>query len=89
MRKATLYIHGKGGSAEEAAQFRPFCAEYDVRGIDLADFTPWGSAGQIRATFNEMREECGHVSVLAIKYRAKNIDGMNLFEMRLPETERR
>ena len=57
MRKAMLYIHGKGGSAEE----------------------------------------CGHVCVLAnsigtslaIKCRAKDIYGMNLFEMRLPETERR
>ena len=97
MRKAMLYIHGKGGSAEEAAQCRPFCAGYDVRGISLADFTPWGSTGQIRAVFNEMREECGRVSVLAnsigtslaIKCRAKDIYGTNLFEMRLPETERR
>ena len=81
------------------AQFRPFCAGYDVRGIDLADFTPCGSAGQIHAVFNEMREECecGRVSVLAnsigaslaIKCRAKDIYGTNLFEMRLPETERR
>ena len=65
MRKAMLYIHGKGGSAEEVTLFRPFCAGYDVRGIDLTDFTPWESAGQIRAAFNEMREECSRVSILA------------------------
>ena len=65
MRKAMLYIHGKGGSAEEAAQFSPFCAGHDVRGISLADFTPWGSAGQIRAAFGALHEECGRVSVLA------------------------
>ena len=66
MRKAMLYIHGKGGSAEEVVLFRPFCAGYDVRGIDLTDFTPWESAGQIRAVFNEMREECSRVSILAM-----------------------
>ena len=65
MRKAMLYIHGKGGSAEEAAQFSPFCTRHDVRGISLADFTPWGSAGQIRAAFGALHEECGCVSVLA------------------------
>ena len=65
MRKAMLYIHGKGGSAEEAAQFSPFCAGHDVRGISLADFTPWGSAGQIRAAFGALHEECGCVSILA------------------------
>ena len=65
MRKAMLYIHGKGGSAEEAAQFSPFCAGHDVRGISLADFTPWGSAGQIHAAFGALHEECGRVSVLA------------------------
>ena len=37
MRKAMLYIHEKGGGAEEAAQFRPFCARYDVCVAGLPD----------------------------------------------------
>ena len=64
MRKALLYIHGKGGSAKETEQINPFCDGYDVHGIDLADFTPWGTKQQIQNTFEALKKEYNSVSVI-------------------------
>lgn len=41
MKKAILYIHGKGGNAEEAERYRAICNGYDVLGMDYCSETPW------------------------------------------------
>ena len=64
MSKALLYIHGRGGSSKETELFKPFCDGYDVHGIDLADFTPWGTEKQIQTAFDALKEEYGRVSIL-------------------------
>ena len=64
MRKAMLYLHGKGGSSKETEQIKPFCDGYDVYGIDLADFTPWGTEKQIQNAFDALKRECDSVSVV-------------------------
>ncbi len=33
MKKAVIYIHGKGGSATECEHYKPLFPEYDVIGI--------------------------------------------------------
>ena len=33
-KKAVLYIHGKGGNAEEAEHYKLFFNDYDVFGLD-------------------------------------------------------
>ena len=57
MRKALLYVHGKGGSSKETKQIKPFCDGYDVYGIDLVDFTPWGTKEQIQNAFEALKKE--------------------------------
>lgn len=65
MEKAILYIHGKGGSAAEAEQYRTVCAGFDVIGVDYDGYFPWTVQNQIRAAYDEARERYAHISVLA------------------------
>ena len=64
MRKALLYIHGKGGSSKETKQLKSFCDGYDIHGLDLADFTPWGTEEQIQNVFEILKKEYDSVSVV-------------------------
>ena len=40
-KTAVIYIHGKGGSADEAAHYKPLFNESDVIGFDYRSLTPW------------------------------------------------
>lgn len=62
--KVLLYIHGKGGSSKETEQIKPFCDSHDVHGIDLDDFTPWGTEKQIQNAFDSLKKEYESVSVI-------------------------
>ena len=42
MDKAVIYIHGKGGNAEEAIHYKPLFSDCDVIGLD---YTVWKSPG--------------------------------------------
>ena len=64
MRKAMLYIHGKGGSSKETELIKLFCKGYDVCGIDLVDFTPWGTKAQIQNAFDALKKKYESVSVV-------------------------
>ena len=64
MRKVLLYIHGKGGSSKEIEQLKPFCSCYEIHGIDLADFTPWGTEEQIQNTFESLNKEYTSVFIV-------------------------
>lgn len=41
MKKAIIYIHGKGGNSGEAAHYQPLFRDADVIGLDYAAQTPW------------------------------------------------
>ena len=41
MKKAVVYIHGKGGNPEEAGHYRSSFPDRDVIGFDYAAKTPW------------------------------------------------
>lgn len=64
MRKAILYVHGKGGGSKETEQLKPFCVDRDVHGIDLDDFTPWGTEQQIQNAFEALQKKYDSVSVV-------------------------
>lgn len=65
MHKSILYIHGKGGNSEEANQLKPFCKDYDLHGITLIDFTPWGTKAQIQNAYHTLKEEYKRVYLVA------------------------
>ena len=64
MKKAILYIHGKGGSAAESERFKPYFPDADVIGVDYTGYIPWEVRAQIIAKYDEL---CGYdrISVIA------------------------
>lgn len=65
MKKAILYLHGKGGSAGEAEQYRKNCPGYEIVGVEYPSESPWAAEGPIRAAYNEARKGCGQITLLA------------------------
>ena len=65
MKRAILYVHGKGGSAGEADRFRAVCPGFDVLGVDYRGELPWEAAPQIAAAYDEARRQYDHIVLLA------------------------
>ena len=53
--KLMLYVHGKGGSGEEAERYREVFPHFDVVGLDYRKTTPWEARQEI---YDAVRE-CG------------------------------
>lgn len=41
MKRLVIYVHGKGGNAEESKHYQPLFAESDVIGFDYKSHNPW------------------------------------------------
>lgn len=65
MKKAVLYIHGKGGSAEEAERYKTICNGHDVVGFDYKGFTPWETKEEILAEYETLRKKYDSILVIA------------------------
>ena len=65
MNKAILYIHGKGGSASEAEQYKPFFPGFDAIGVDYDGYLPCEVREQLKAQYDRLCESYGHISVIA------------------------
>lgn len=65
MKKAVIYIHGKGGNAAEAEHYRTLFEGCDVLGIDYAAQTPWEAKAEFPAFFDAVRKSHSAVMVVA------------------------
>lgn len=65
MKKAILYIHGKGGSYLEAEQYKEICIGYDVIGIDYNEYLPWIVENQIKSVYENLKNDYEHISIIA------------------------
>lgn len=65
MKKAIIYIHGKGGSAEEAAHYKELFPDFDVMGFDYKAETPWDAKTEFALYFAEVCESYDAVYVIA------------------------
>lgn len=65
MKKALLYIHGKGGSAEEADRYKEICSAYDVCGLDYKGTTPWETKEEILQGYESLCKSYNSVSLMA------------------------
>ena len=67
MRKknAVLYIHGKGGSAEESGHYKPLFPGCEVLGLDYQSFTPWETGKEIYAAVEKLGAERGNITLIA------------------------
>ncbi|MBQ0071803.1 MAG: alpha/beta hydrolase [Spirochaetales bacterium] len=62
--KALIYMHGKGGSPEEAERLRPVLPSYDVYGVTVEDFTPWGSRRPLLSLYESLERKYGEIYLL-------------------------
>ena len=65
MKKIVIYIHGKGGTAEEAEHYRNLFPESEVIGFDYHAMTPWEAKEEFPAFFIEQRKRCDSLTLIA------------------------
>ena len=64
-KSAVLYIHGNGGSAEEAAHYRSLFEYCDVIGLDYRAQTPWEAKEEFPRLFDSLCGQYDAVTVIA------------------------
>lgn len=65
MQSLIVYVHGKGGSAEEAAHYRPLFPGSQVVGFDYHAQTPWEAREEFPAFFRRQHQRCGRLILIA------------------------
>ena len=65
MKRAILYIHGKGGSCTEAEQYRKNCKGFELTGVDYDGDFPWTAQNQIQRAYDGARAKFDRIWILA------------------------
>ena len=65
MKKTILYIHGKGGSAEESEHYKPLFPGSEITGLDYRTFTPWETGAEIRTAVETLRAAGKNITLIA------------------------
>ena len=64
MKQIVIYVHGKGGTSEEAKHYQPLFAESDVIGFDYKSQNPWEAKREF-SDFYDLHSK-GYDSVILI-----------------------
>lgn len=64
MKRLVIYVHGKGGNAEESTHYRPLFAKSDVIGFDYKSQNPWEAKSEF-SCFYDLHSK-GYDSVILI-----------------------
>lgn len=65
MKHIVIYVHGKGGSAEEAEHYRALFPDAEVIGFDYRAQTPWEAKQEFPAFFRAQKARCERLSLIA------------------------
>ena len=65
MNNIVVYVHGKGGSAEEAAHYKALFPDSEVIGFDYLAQTPWEAREEFPPFFAGLRQRCGSLTLIA------------------------
>lgn len=65
MKDLIVYVHGKGGSAQEAEHYKPLFPESEVIGFDYRSKMPWETQAEFPAFFAAQRPCCGRLTLIA------------------------
>lgn len=65
MEKAIIYIHGKGGNAEESTHYEPLFHDCDIIGFDYKSETPWEAKDEFTAFINKVCRNYDTVFIIA------------------------
>ncbi len=81
MDNAIVYIHGKGGSHEEAKHYEPLFANSDVIGFNYSAQTPWESKEEFPGFVDLVFKKYKSVTVIANRNSRKNMIAAFLDEL--------
>ena len=65
MKKAIIYIHGKGGRSLEINQYKESCLGFDMVGIDYNEYLPWIVEKQIKSVYEKVEKTYDEIYILA------------------------
>lgn len=65
MKPLVLYVHGKGGNADEALHYKSLFPDADVLGFDYKAETPWDAKKEFSVYFDSVAVGCGEVTLVA------------------------
>ena len=65
MRNLVIYVHGKGGNADEALHYKNLFSDADVLGFDYKAETPWDAKKEFQVYFDSVAVGCGEVILIA------------------------
>lgn len=65
MKNTVIYVHGKGGSAEEAEHYKSLFPASEVIGFDYRSGTPWDAKEEFPHFFDELRSRCDSLTLIA------------------------
>lgn len=65
MKESIIYVHGKGGSAEEADHYKPLFPNCEVIGFDYRSQTPWEAKEEFPIFFARQRQHCDRLILIA------------------------
>ena len=63
--KTVLYVHGRGGSADEALHYVPLFPGSKVLGLDYRSDSPWETGSEIREAAEKLAEGSGRITLIA------------------------
>ena len=63
--KAVVYVHGKGGSADEALHYKSLFKDFDVIGFDYKSQTPWDAKNEFKSFFDSLYKKYDSVTLIA------------------------
>ena len=63
--KAVVYVHGKGGSADEALHYKPLFKDRDVIGFDYKSQMPWDAKDEFASFFDRLYKKYDGVTLIA------------------------
>ncbi|MBP5585427.1 MAG: alpha/beta hydrolase [Lentisphaeria bacterium] len=65
MKHPVIYVHGKGGSADEAEHYRSLFDECEVVGFDYRAQTPWEAREEFPRFFEQKHANCDSLTLIA------------------------
>ena len=65
MKDLIVYVHGKGGSAQEAEHYKSLFPKDEVIGLNYRSQMPWDAKIEFRTFFAEKKKQCKHLTLVA------------------------
>ena len=65
MNDLVIYVHGKGGSAQEAGHYKTLFPNHEVIGFDYRAQTPWEAKKEFFAFFAEQKKRRKRITLIA------------------------